>query len=490
MNDLDDLLDVAADDMRRAVSRMELTARAVRSSRPSMPSAWRVGLVSTTALLLVGAIYVAQSREGSSGTVPTSSADSSDLSTLSALPAYAVLGGITSGQPVSMRGLVGGASDSSSIPAVDIWQHGDATLVVRTADRSSGPPTTESTSGSTPASSSSDPPWGLRDEVQIRGVPGALESLADDQHVAWILTGPGTRYSVVIGRGMTRDQFLTTVESLVAVNGVLEPPTGFTAVGRYPALPGPNVVVPFADVSYGVDAGPWVSSKMPPVGRTSVEGTTQFFVGRLDRIDGKDVLIVNDLDRTFATWVDPSGVEVTIIVLGEGHDMTALVESAQMLNPTQWHQMNQQLSRDIAEQMPEVGRATLDNVTLIRRQDAATQALCMIPDGGSEVCARHPRVPSNGPEFITAQTQLDGQWIIFGYRPLVVGEVGDNSMDTVTFTDPSGTTTRPVWVNEGNADWYVTRVPDSVNVLSTNLGMVAGGIVGDITRPVVTGVLW
>ncbi len=489
MNDLDCRLDVAADDVRRAVNQMEPSRRVVRPSPGFMAPVWRFGLVSVAAALLVGGIYVAQSRDGSSSVVPMSPADRPAQSDSSGLPAYAVLSGPIAAQPISMRSLAGGISDQSSIPSVDVWQQGATTLVVRTGDRL---PAADTTSGSVPRSGGSDRPWGLREvtEVQLRGVQGALESLAEDQQVAWILTGPATRYSVVIARGMPRDQFLTTIESLVDVNGILQPPSGFAAVERHPALPGPNIVSPFADISYGINSGPWISSTLQPAGRTSVEATMPGLVGRLERIADKDVLIVNDLDRTFATWVDRSGVTVTIITLGEGLDMSGLVESARMLDPAQWEQLNRQLSRDIAEQLPEVARATLDRTTVIRRQDETTQALCMIPDGGAEVCARHPIVPSNGPESITVQTEIDGQWVIYGYRPIAPGEAGDNSMDTVTFTDPSGTTTRPVWVNNENADWYIARIPGAANTVTTNLGMIAGGLVGDVSRPLVTGVVW
>ncbi len=489
MNDLDDRLDEAATDVQRAVSLMSLTTTPPAPRRSMLP-VWRLTVISTAVMLVFGSIYLARSRDTAPQT--TSPATSTIVSEGSphALPAYAVLTGDIAAHPSSMREVVEGSPTSDS-PKVDIWQQDTTTLIIRTVTRASTvEPTDTSTQATIAAANEYSEPWGQRDvtPVRIRGVAGATATLADDQHVVWIPNGE-YGYTVVIGRGMTNQRLIATVEALVNVNGVLEPQSGFTVVDRYPASAVATPSPPFAQISYSLDAGPWVESSLVPQSHTSIETAPNGLIGRLEHINNNDVLIVNDIDRTLATWLAPNGVEVTIIALGARNDMTSLIESVRMIDATEWQQTNARLSEQIARQVPETGRSTLDGVTLIRRADGASQALCLITDGNAEVCARQPSVVSEGPGFIAAQTQIDGHWLIFGYDELGPNESPDNSMDTVTFTDQSGTTTRPAWTNDSGANWYVARIPDTTNSVDTNLGIIAGGIVGTVTRPIVTAAL-
>ena len=81
--------------------------------------------------------------------------------------------------------------------------------------------------------------------------------------------------------------------------------------------------------------------------------------------------------------------------------------------------------------------------------------------------------------------EINGHWVIFGYRQILPEEESYLTGDDPTFTSASGSCCDVETTKHGDAIWFVVQVDDDVDVVDTNVGNLYGGIVGSITRPLV-----
>jgi hypothetical protein len=398
------------------------------------------------------------------------------------LPIYAVLENEDGVRlPTAMYADRGGQPYGEAIPAIDVWRRGDAILIVRTnRDASFGADEPVASEAPTAVDDGGGEPWIDRTvtKMLIRGNPGALQELATDQFAVWIPQGSQSQYTLVIGRGMSQSGLLATVEGLVEINGILEPPAEFTLVERA-AAQDDAVVGPSANANYGVGEGPWISTFEPPNGRNSIETASWFDVGHLEMIDGQQVLVTEFRGQTSLRWFDHSGVAVSISQLGLGVDVPSLMRSARFVSEIGWSQIGEQVSRQAQATIDVANRGSVDGASIIYRGDeGAISALCLEVDGFEQVCAPYPNVNDL---VSSAQVELNGHWFIFGFHTTNPDQ--PISMDDLTYTDAFGTCCDVQWNESNGASWYLVRVPDSVQALETNLGEVMGGPVGWMSRP-------
>ena len=470
MNDIDDRLNAAAEDLLRTVESLSLI-RSEPGRLVHRRSSVRFVALAAAALLVVIGLIAIRSRSGSSIDASTKAIAPRSQA---ALTAYALDGSPGAGLPVQMSDHTGGdITAPTPTPRVDVWAQGDIALVVHTVNDGSGEI------------------WGNRPVtgLTVRGAQGAEQDLSVNQHAIWTARADDGSYSVIIGRNITSKALLTIVDSMIESDGALQPSSGFLAVERHPAVPDPPVS-PYAEVAYSFDKGPWVSTTRPPEGHTSIETALRYqFVGRLEDIDGREVLVVDDLDRTFASWLEPSGELVTVIVLGEGQDMTGLVRSIKMIGPDRWTSLSHSVSESISAHVPVFSIATIGTATMVLRQDSSTQALCLRIDGSNEMCAGQPTHRPQPMLFISAEAEVDGHWYIYGYRSNAVDTLDDAQRSSVRFRDADGTDQQPDWSESATADWYIVRLPDGRNSIDTNQGEMIGGVSGALLRPLLPTVL-
>ncbi len=84
--------------------------------------------------------------------------------------------------------------------------------------------------------------------------------------------------------------------------------------------------------------------------------------------------------------------------------------------------------------------------------------------------------------------EIDGHWLMFGFREIGTDERATIRPAELTFETADGD---PCDVRIKEMDgwyWYVVEVPDGVDVVTTNVGLIFGGPVGDISRPQVASV--
>lgn len=403
------------------------------------------------------------------------------------LPAFALLEGAPGvGNPVSMSAQRGGVPMGISIPRIDVWASGDQRLVVRSIDNTAVPPlpgaTTTVVVATTAAATGSTEPWGERpvSKLQVRGVDGAIQELAADQFAVWIPTSSPDRYSVVIARGMSRAEALAEVAALVDVDGVLQPASGFTAIETAAALPTSTPQRPYAATQYNYGDNVYVWTYLPPVGRSSLETIDWTTVGRLESISGRDLVVDdNPLDGTAsATWLDESG-SVVSVALRRG-DVANLVPFVHMVSEADWLRQSVALSDRLARDLPVADRVSIGDASVIYRGSNDKTALCLAFDA-TEACVNDSSQTS--PISLADQAEIDGHWVIFGYRQILPDE--NLTGDDLTFTSANGSCCDVETTKHGDAIWFVVHVDDDVDVVDTNVGNLYGGIVGSISRPLV-----
>ena len=405
------------------------------------------------------------------------------------LPAYATVEGAPGvGEPVLLWAGRGGQPMGGATPRIDVWQAGGQRLVIKTVDNSTARLAAESadtavaTSAAATAVGDAGQPWGDHDVTRVtaRGVVAAVEHLADDQYAVWITTTSPDRYTVVTGRGMSRDDVLAAVEALVELDGVLQPAAGFDRTEHADALPASTPSLPYAQVSYGVPDGPSVATWGVPAGRASIELLFEWDTGRLVSIDGRDVMLIDQAwGQSSAVWLDPSGVGITVWQTGPG--AAELVPFVKVVTESQFHQLADDLSTRLTRDFAIADQQRFGPVSVVRRAGTDGDALCLATDA-QETCAFFP--PGESPINMAVEADIDGHWVIFGYREIGADEQALTA-DGVTFSSPDGSCCDVQVTKHNGGFWYVTYVGDAVDVVTTNLGNVFGGIVGDVTRPLV-----
>ena len=356
------------------------------------------------------------------------------------LPAFALLEGAPGvGKPAYMSAQRGGLQMGISIPRIDVWASGDQRLVVRSVDNTEvqpSPGATTSVVATIAVATGSPEPWGARpvSTLQIRGVAGAIQQLAADQFAVWVPTSSPDRYSVVIARGMSRAEALAEVAALVDLDGVLQPAGGFTAIERAAALPASTPSSAYVGAQYNYFDNLYVATYLPPVERSSLETIDWTTIGRLESISGRDVLVDdNPLDGSAsATWLDPSGA-VTSVALRGGGDVAKLVPFVHMVSQADWIRQSVALSDHIARELPVADRVSIGNASLIYRGSTDKTALCLVFDA-TEACVSDSLRES--PVSLADQVEVNGHWVIFGYRQILPDEFFPG--DDLKFTSASG----------------------------------------------------
>ena len=404
------------------------------------------------------------------------------------LPAFALLEGAPGvGNPAYMSAQRGGLQMGISIPRIDVWASGDQRVVVRSVDNTEvqpSPGATTSVVATTAVATGSPEPWGERpvSTLQIRGVDGAIQQLAADQFAVWVPTSSPDRYSVVIARGMSRAEALAEVAALVDLDGVLQPAGGFTAIERAPALPASTPSSAYAGAQYNYFDNLYVATYLPPVERSSLETIDWTTIGRLESISGRDLMVDgNPLDGTAsATWLDPSGVVTTIALRGGDGDVANLVPFVHMVGEADWLRQSVALSDRLARDLPVADRVSIGDASLIYRGSNDKTALCLAFDA-TEACVNDSSQAS--PVSLADQVEINGHWVIFGYRQILPDE--HLTGDDLTFTSASGSCCDVETTKHGDAIWFMVQVDDDVDIVDTNVGNLYGGVVGSISRPLV-----
>ena len=314
------------------------------------------------------------------------------------------------------------------------------------------------------------------------GVDGAIQELAADQFAVWVPTSSPDRYSVVSNRGMSRADALAAVAALVDLDGVLQPASGFTAIKQAAALPATTSSGPYAVAQYNYSDNLYVATYLPPVGRTSLETIDWTTIGRIESISGREVRVDdNPFDGTAsAIWLDSSGAVTTIAL--RGGDLAKLVPFVHMVNEADWLRQSRALSDRIAASLPVTDRVSIGNSSLIYRGSNDKTALCLAFDA-TEACVSDSLGES--PVSLADQVEINGHWVIFGYRQILPDEESYLTGDGLKFTSASGSCCDVETIKHGDAIWFMVQVDDDVDVVDTNVGNLFGGIVGSIARPLV-----
>ena len=273
------------------------------------------------------------------------------------------------GQPVSMWASPGSGPMGVAIPRTDVWQAGNQRLVIKSVDNSSvplSPAVTTTVVPTTAVASGSSEPWANRQvtTLTVRGVSGAIEELSSDQFAVWILTSSPVKYTVVIGRGVSREQVLADVESLVVLNGALQPSTGFDLIESVMPLPPTTRAPAFASVSYSNAGSPIVTTISVPEGRASIETASWLDEGRLDLVAGREVMFVDGRlgSPPSVSWLDPRGVATT--VSARVGNVVDLVPFVRMVSEGDFIRQGIDLSHRVSLPMAKDDAASVGDVTL------------------------------------------------------------------------------------------------------------------------------
>jgi hypothetical protein len=236
----------------------------------------------------------------------------------------------------------------------------------------------------------------------------------------------------------------------------------------------------YAQVSYGVSAGPSVASWGVPAGRASIELLSAWDTGRLMSLGGRDVMLIEQSwGQSSAVWLDASGVAVSVWQPGSG--AAELVPFVKVITEPQFHQLADDLSTRLTRDFAAADQQRFGPVSVVHRTGQDGDALCLAT-GGRETCTFFP--PGESPINMAVEAEIDGHWVIFGYRQIGADEQALTA-DDVTFASPDGSCCDVHVTKHNGAFWFVTYVDDGIDVVTTNLGNVFGGLVGNVTRPLV-----
>jgi len=465
---------------------------AVRSGARRRQTTRRLAL-STACVALIGVAGVAVvNRAGSTGPVQPASQPGTTIAPeieTAVLPAFAVLDISAGLTPEAVYADSGGNPNGAAMPAIDVWDSGDVTLVVRTWSSTAGSDddatlTTDAATATTIAEDTTTTPWRDRsvEQITVRGSAGAIEQLADDQFEIW-LPGPSSDgYTVVAARGLDRQAALAQVEQLTEAGGVLQPSAEFTRTEQVAGAPVSAPIAAYAQVAYGLADGPWVVSWLPAAGATSLEGTLASLEGgRRAQVAGRDVLVSTDDGRVSVQWLDASGVAVSIGLVGTEEEALALVDAVRTIDQSAFVALASDISRWVEQELPVAETTDLGGLQIERRNDSSRIALCIGSTDSAPLCTATSDV--NG-GVIDVSIIIDGRWYAVGYRPPTDDDYTPD-MTELTFTTSDAARAPVAWrATDDGGTWYVADLGDARTV-NTNLGMILGGIVGTISRPIV-----
>lgn len=461
------------------IGAVRVGARRRQNTRRIALSTACVGLIAIAGVAVVN-------RVGSTKPVPPASQPEPAAAPV-ILPAFASLAASTGLVPQALYADAGGRPNGMPLPSVDVWEAGGTRIVVRTwqSTTTSTDAATVSTLAETATTAVSEfeptEPWRDREvePVTIRGVAGAVEALDADQFEWWIPSTTSDAYAVVATRGLDRDAAFAQVEGLVDVAGVLQPTDDFTRTERVGGSPVSAPSSAYAQLSYGLNEGPFVGTWLPPEGATSVEGSLVSPGGRRAVVDGRELLIRTDYGRTNLQWRDPSGVIVNIGFVGTEADALKFVSQVRMIDQPAFLALAAGVSRWVEQEVPVTASIEFDGLEIERRNDTGRIALCVRTPGSERQCAAAQDVNSG---VIDLAVIVDGRWYAVGYRPLTEDYAPD--MDALSFDLDSNGTAAVAWRSTDAGIWYVADLGNA-RTSTTNVGTILGGVVGTISRPVV-----
>jgi hypothetical protein len=450
-------------------------------------SPWTVA--AAMALLIAGSagVWVATTSE-------TATQDPSPTAgTRKALPAYAAIDA-PEFAPQAVYEDLGRVRIPTLLPAIDVWEGGGATLVVRTwpsttpaADPFAAPtsPSTASTVAELAPAATPDfianSIWGDGRSVQpvtIRGLAGGIEELADDQFEFWIPSSTSDAYAVVATRGLDRMAAVAEIERLGVVDGVLQPTGGFSLAQQVRTPPSTAEMGHEAQVIYGLDNGPWLSTWRTPAGVTSVEETIRWPGGWRTTVDGHDSIVWSSLGRANVQWLDPSGVVVQLSIEGPESDAVALVSEVEMIDHGAFVGLGSEASRWVESDLPVIASADLGAVEVERRGDNDRVALC-VRTAGDAACAAK-RDDNLGAVDLTAI--VEGRWYVISFRPSALDSTA--SLDALSFTVEGDVVSSVGTQSDAGGTWFFADLGEA-RTATTNHGWNAGEVWRDIARPTI-----
>lgn len=400
---------------------------------------------------------------------------------------YAVIDGL---EPQAAFAQAGGALWSVAQPRVDVWADQSRRLVIRTVVEPVDEVRTDSTVDvpTTTGQVSDAGPWADRtvERVEVRGVRGAIEQLAEGQYSVWVPTSVAGRYTQVISRGLSRESTLVAVEGMVEADSVLQPVGSLIRVEHADPVPFSAPSSAYAQLNYGVGNaadGPWVATLEPAQDRVSLELAMWSSTGRVESINGREVLMSDEYGRSSASWLDVNGLVVT--VWRALPRVEELIPSVRLVSEAEFLTLAGEISDRIITRTTATNSVSFGATSVSRRAGAAGAAVCLEAYSATACVAEQA---DDEVEIANMHAEIDGHWLMFGYR-----EIGDDERATIRpaelrFDAPDGDSL-DVQVQEVDGGyWYVVEVPDGVNVVTTNVGEIFGGPVGDITRPQVASV--
>jgi hypothetical protein len=469
-----------------------LTVVPTRRQRRSR-SPWTIA--AAMALLIAGSagVWVAATSE-----TPTEDA-SATAGTRRALPAYAAIDA-PEFAPQAVYEDLGGVRIPTLLPAIDVWEGGGATLVVRTwpsttpaADPFAAPASPSMASTASTASTvvelapTATPDfiansiWGDGRSVQpitIRGLAGGIEELADDQFEFWIPSSTSDAYAVVATRGLDRTAAVAEIERLGVVDSVLRPMGGFSLAQQVGTPSSTAAMGHEAQVVYGLDGGPWLSTWLTPAGVTSVEETIRWPGGRRTTVDGHDSIVWTGLGRANVQWLDPSGVVVQLSIEGSESDALALVSEVEMIDQGAFMDLGAEASRWVESDLPVIASADLGDVQVERRGSNDRVALC-VRTAGAAACAAKRDV-NGGAVDLTAI--VEGRWYVISFRPSALDSTA--SLDALSFTVEGDVVSSVGTQSDADGTWFVADLGEA-RTATTNHGWNAGEAWRDIARPTI-----
>ena len=402
------------------------------------------------------------------------------------LDRYAVLDGL---EPQAAFARAAGALWTVAQPRVDVWADQSRRLVIRTMVEPTDEVQTDATIDvrTTTGQVNGAGPWADRivDRVQVRGVAGAVEQLAGDQFSVWVPTAVAGRYTQVISRGFGRQATLAAVEEMTEIDAVLQPVGSLIRVEHAEPVPFSAPSSAYAQLNYGASGnqdGPWVATFEASQDRVSLELALWSSTGRVVTIEGREVLLSDEYGRSSASWLDDNAV---VTVWQSLPHVEELIPSVRMVREAEFLRLADDISDRIVATTSAGNSVSFGRLTVSHRAGNRGTAVCLAAYGKlSCVSEQRPEEP----EIENMHVEIDGHWLMFGYR-----EIGDQDpatirSDELRFESPDGV---PCVVHVTEADggyWYVVEVPDGLDVVTTNVGDIFGGPVGDITRPQVASV--
>jgi hypothetical protein len=439
-----------------------------------------------TAIVLLAAVGIARitRTQGSAEQVGSPSGQS-------LLPAYAMLSsanGLVA--PQSMSEEVASASSSSIARGTEVWTRGDVTIGVQSIDKSwiAKPPLKSWDIGSgTGVPSWDGPAWPhlkTPRSIVIRGQEGLLAQLAPQQFVVRIPARPAERFSDIVVRGLSQSDALQAIEQLVNHDGVLRPSDEFTMVSQVLPTPPAMQTGASASVAYG-KVHVSTSTQDPALEQYFLQFTTSDAV-RSELIGGREVFVYDvpvpegEERQSWASWVDPSGVGVGVSYQSDTTRLEDLVSSVRIVSPEVWQSEERKASERIAQTMPELDRVAVGGFEVVRRGAGSEGSLCVDTPSIVERCASaRSRGAYEG--SLLAHTQIDGQWVVFGFHPMLPGDKG--IFRTPTFLASSGEVGKVDVMQIKGGHWYVARIPSGVESVETNLAELFGATGIRLNRP-------